>query len=152
MPSRLGGGSRQHDGSADAGTAADPRRVVAWDLGRFADANQLLDAADRALAGVAVCAENVDVEEVRVRFAARSHDLAGLDESIARLAALGGDRLQPVRAAMVYAQVQRAMHTGRYLDGLRVADELTHSPATRNRCSSARPAAPVVGIYCAGET
>ena len=63
--------------------------VVAWDLGRFADANQLLDAADRALAGVAACAENVEVEEVRVRFAARSNDLAGLDQSIARLAALG---------------------------------------------------------------
>ena len=59
---------------AAADSTTDPRAkarrltrgaVVAWDLGRFADANQLLDAADRALAGVAACAENVEVEEVR---------------------------------------------------------------------------------------
>ena len=53
------------------------------------------------------------------------HDLAGLDESIARLAALGrATGSSRSRAAMVYAQVQRAIHTGRYRDGLRVADEL----------------------------
>jgi DNA-binding CsgD family transcriptional regulator/tetratricopeptide (TPR) repeat protein len=120
---------------AAADSAADPRArarrltrggVAAWDLGRFAEAYKLLDTADRALSGVAVCAECVDVEEVRVRFAGRSGDLAGLDESIARLAALGratGSRRS--RAAMMYAQVGRALHTGRYLDGLRVADELT---------------------------
>ena len=81
-----------------ADSAADPharaRRltrgaVVAWDLGRFADAHRLLDAADRALAGVVACPESLDVEEVRVRFAARAGDLAGLEESIARLEALG---------------------------------------------------------------
>jgi DNA-binding NarL/FixJ family response regulator len=116
------------DSTADPQTRA--RRltrggVVAWDLGRFADAYKLLDAADRALDGIAVCAECVGVEEVRVRFAARSNDLAGLDESIARLAALGeATGSSRSRQAMVYAQVQRAMHTGRYLDGLRVADEL----------------------------
>jgi hypothetical protein len=84
---------------AAADSATDPRTrarrltrgaVVAWDLGQFADAYQRLDAADRALAGVAVCAEYIDVEEVRVRLAGRSHDLVGLDESIARLAALDG--------------------------------------------------------------
>jgi DNA-binding CsgD family transcriptional regulator len=120
---------------AAADSTTDPRTkarrltrgaVVAWDLGRFADANQLLDAADRALAGVTACAENVEVEEVRVRFAARSIDLARLDESIARLAALrratGSNRS---RAAMVYAQVLRAHTTGRYIDGLGLADELT---------------------------
>jgi DNA-binding CsgD family transcriptional regulator len=100
--------------------------VVAWDLGRFADANQLLDAADRALADVTACPENVEVEEVRVRFAARSTDLAGLDQSIARLAALGlATGSSRSRAAMVYAQVLRAQTTGRYVDGLGLADELT---------------------------
>ena len=121
--------------AAAADSATDPRTrarrltrgaVVAWDLGRFADAYQVLDDADRALAGVAACAEHVDVEEVRVRFAARSGDLARLDESIARLAALErATRSSRSRAAMVFAQVDRAHHTGRYLDGLRVADELT---------------------------
>jgi DNA-binding CsgD family transcriptional regulator len=120
---------------AAADTATDPRprarrltrgAVAAWDLGRFADANQLLDAADRALAGVTACAENVGVEVVRVRFAARSGDLAGLDESIARLAALGrATDSSRSRAAMLFAQMRRAFYTGRYLDGLRVADELT---------------------------
>jgi DNA-binding CsgD family transcriptional regulator len=100
--------------------------VVAWDLGRFADANQLLDAADRALADVTACPENVEVEEVRVRFAARSTDLAGLDQSIVRLAALGlATGSSRSRAAMVYAQVLRAQTTGRYVDGLGLADELT---------------------------
>jgi DNA-binding CsgD family transcriptional regulator len=100
--------------------------VVAWDLGRFADANELLDAADRALADVTACPENVEVEEVRVRFAARSTDLAGLDQSIARLAALGlATGSSRSRAAMVYAQVLRAQTTGRYVDGLGLADELT---------------------------
>jgi DNA-binding CsgD family transcriptional regulator/tetratricopeptide (TPR) repeat protein len=100
--------------------------VVAWDLGRFADANQLLDAADRALADVTACPENVEVEEVRVRFAARSIDLAGLDQSIVRLAALGlATGSSRSRAAMVYAQVLRAQTTGRYVDGLGLADELT---------------------------
>jgi DNA-binding CsgD family transcriptional regulator len=121
--------------AAAADSSADPRTrarrltrgaVVAWDLGRFADANQLLDAADHALAGVAACAENVGVEEVRVQFAARSHDLAGLDESIARLAALGrATGSSRSRAAMAFAHVASAVHTGRYLDGLRVANELT---------------------------
>jgi tetratricopeptide (TPR) repeat protein len=120
---------------AAADSATDPRTrarrltrgaVAAWDLGRFADANQLLDAADRALAGVTACAENVGVEVVRVRFAARSNDLAGLDESIARLAALGrATDSSRSRAAMLFAQMRRAFYTGRYLDGLRVADELT---------------------------
>jgi tetratricopeptide (TPR) repeat protein len=120
---------------AAADSAADPRArawrltrgaVVAWDLGRLADAYQLLDAADHALAGVATCAECIDVEEVRVRFAARSGDLAGLDESIARLAALGrATGSSRTRAATVCAQVVKAVHTGRYVDGLRVSDELT---------------------------
>jgi DNA-binding CsgD family transcriptional regulator len=120
---------------AAADSATDPQTrarrltrggVVAWDLGRFADAYQLLDAADRALSGVAVCAECFDVEAVRVRFAARSSDFASLDESIARLAALGrATSSSRSRTAMVYAQVLRAIHTGRYIDGLRVADELT---------------------------
>ena len=91
--------------------------VVAWDLGRFADANQLLDAADRALAGVTACAENVEVEEVRVRFAARSTDLAALDQSDARLAALGPEAgSSRSRAAMVYAQVLRAHTTSHSID------------------------------------
>jgi tetratricopeptide (TPR) repeat protein len=121
--------------AAAADTATDPRTrarrltrggLVAWDLGRFADANQLLDAADRALSGVAVCAERIDVEEMRVRFAARSHDLAGLDESIARLAALGrATGSSRTRAATVYAQLVKAVHTGRYLDGLHLVNELT---------------------------
>jgi DNA-binding CsgD family transcriptional regulator len=120
---------------AAADSATDPQTrarrltrggVVAWDLGRFADAYQLLDAADRSLAGVTACAENVGVEEVRVRFAARSIDLAGLDESIARLAALGrATGSSRSRTAMVYAQVLRAYTTGRYIDGLGLADELT---------------------------
>ena len=38
---------------------------VAWDLGRFADAHGLLDAADHALVGVPECAECVDVEEIQ---------------------------------------------------------------------------------------
>jgi DNA-binding CsgD family transcriptional regulator/tetratricopeptide (TPR) repeat protein len=121
--------------AAAADSATDPQTrarrltrggVVAWDLGRFADAYKLLDAADRALTGIAACAENVGVEEVRLRFAARSGDFASLDESIARLAALGpATGSSRSRAAMVYAQVLRAIHTGRYIDGLRVADELT---------------------------
>jgi DNA-binding CsgD family transcriptional regulator len=118
---------------AAADSTTDPRAkarrltrgaVVAWDLGR-SDANQVLDAADRALNGVAICAECFDVEDVRVRFAARSGDLAGLNESIARLAALGrATGSSRSRTAMVYAQIQRAFYTGRYLDGLRVTDEL----------------------------
>ena len=120
--------------------------VVAWDLGRFADANQLLDAADRSLAGVTACPENVEVEEVRVRFAARSGDLAGLDESIARLAALGrATGSSRSRAAMVYAQVLRAHTTGRSLDGLGLADELTGTrPQRRVGAGRRGNAAPVV--------
>jgi hypothetical protein len=98
--------------------------LVAWDLGRFAEAYQRLDAADRALAGVAVCAECIDVEGMRVRFAARSHDLAGLDESIARLAALGrATGSSRARAATVYAQVVKAIHTGRYSTIVEDTDE-----------------------------
>jgi DNA-binding NarL/FixJ family response regulator len=116
------------DKSADPRTRA--RRLtrgatVAWDVGRFAAASGLLDAADRALAGVGPCPERLDVEEVRLRFAARAGDLAALEESIAQLAALdraiGSSRSH---AAMVYARVQLAYQTGRYLDGLGMADEL----------------------------
>jgi Pyruvate phosphate dikinase, AMP/ATP-binding domain len=120
---------------AAADSTADPRTrarrltrgaVVAWDLVRVADAYQRLDAADYALAGVAVCVECIDVEELRVRFAARSGDLARLDESIVRLAARGrATGSSRWRAATVCAQVVKAVHTGRYVDGLRVADELT---------------------------
>ena len=61
-----------------------------------------------------------------MRFAARSIDLAGLDESIARLAALGrATGSSRSRAAMVYAQALRAHTTGRYIDGLGLADEFT---------------------------
>jgi DNA-binding CsgD family transcriptional regulator len=121
--------------AAAAETATDPRArarrltrgaVVAWDLGRFGDAHQRLDAADRALAGVEGCAECIDVEVVRVRFASRSGDFASLDESIAQLAALGrATGSSRSRAAMLFAQVVTTFDTGRYLDGLRVADELT---------------------------
>jgi DNA-binding NarL/FixJ family response regulator len=70
--------------------------------------------------------EGIDVEQVRLRFAARSGDLAGLDASIARLATLGRNAgSSRTRAATVYAEVAKAVHTGRYVDGLRVADELT---------------------------
>ena len=113
-------------GSADARPTADPRRQsLPGTWGGSPTPTSLLDAADHALAGVAVCAECVDVEEVRVRFAARSGDLAGLDASIARLAALGrATGSSRSRAAMLFARVGLAYHTGRYVDGLRVADEL----------------------------
>jgi DNA-binding NarL/FixJ family response regulator/tetratricopeptide (TPR) repeat protein len=119
---------------AAADSATDPRvrarrlirgGVVAWDLGRFADAYQRLDAADRALAGVEGCPECIDVEIIRVRFASRSGDFASVDEGITRLAALGrATGSSRTRAAMLFAQVLRTFDTGRYLDGLRVADKL----------------------------
>jgi DNA-binding NarL/FixJ family response regulator len=117
-----------------ADSAADPharaRRLtrgasVAWDLGRFTDAYGLLDAADRALAGVPPCPESVAVEEARVRFAARAGDLAGLEQSIARLEAMGsviGSFRS--RTVILFAHVGLAYQTGRYVDGLGIADEL----------------------------
>jgi ATP/maltotriose-dependent transcriptional regulator MalT len=98
---------------------------VAWDLGRFADAHGLLDAADHALAGIPACTECVDVEEIRIRFAGRAGDLAALEDGIARLAALGrtvGSRRS--RAAMLFGRMALAYQTGRYVDGLGIADEL----------------------------
>jgi DNA-binding CsgD family transcriptional regulator/tetratricopeptide (TPR) repeat protein len=98
---------------------------VAWDLGRFADARDLLDAADHALVGVPACAECVDVEEMRVRFAARAGDLVALEDGIARLAALGLTvDSRRSRAAMLFGRMNHAYQTGRYVDGLGVADEL----------------------------
>ena len=117
-----------------ADSAADPRTrarrlirgaLVAWDLGQFTDAYSLLDIADRTLAGVVPCPERVDVQEVRVRFAARAGDLAALRESIAMLEGLGrviGSRRS--RAAMLFARMCLAYQTGRYVDGLGIADEL----------------------------
>jgi hypothetical protein len=143
-----------------ADSAADPharaRRLtrgasVAWDLGRFADAYGLLDAADRTLAGVPPCPESVAVEEARVRFdaadrtlagvppcpesvaveearvrfAARAGDLAGLEESIAWLEAMGSVvGSSRSRTVILFAHVGLAYQTGRYVDGLGIADEL----------------------------
>jgi DNA-binding CsgD family transcriptional regulator len=98
---------------------------VAWDVGRFADAYGLIDAADRALTDVMPCAESIDVEEARARFAARAADLAGLEESIERLADLahvvGSNRC---RAVMLGALMNLAHLTGHYADGLGIGDEL----------------------------
>jgi DNA-binding CsgD family transcriptional regulator/tetratricopeptide (TPR) repeat protein len=115
-----------------ADNAADPharaRRLtrgatVAWDLGRFTDAHGLLDAADHVLAGVVACPESLDVEEVRVRFAARAGDLASLEQSIARLEGLGR-AIGSSRTVMLFAHVGLAYQTGRYVDGLGLAGEL----------------------------
>jgi hypothetical protein len=117
-----------------AETETDPRTrarrlirgaINAWDLGRFADAHGLLDAADRALADLLPCQERADVEEVRLRFAARAGDLVVLEEGVALLEGLwrviGSSRS---RAAMLFAHMGLAFQTGRYLDGLSIADEL----------------------------
>jgi DNA-binding NarL/FixJ family response regulator/tetratricopeptide (TPR) repeat protein len=117
-----------------ADTAADARArarrltrgaSVGWDVGQFAAASGLLDAADRALAHVGPCPERLELEEARMRFASRAGDLATLEGSIEQLAiidrAIGSSRS---RAAMVYAQVVLAYETGRYLDALGMADEL----------------------------
>jgi hypothetical protein len=79
-----------------------------------------------------VSVEGIDVEQVRVRFAARSGDLAGIDASIARLATLGRKAgSSRTRAATVCAQAVKAVHTGRYVDGLRIVDELTALAGTQ---------------------
>jgi predicted ATPase len=75
----------------DAGTRA--RRLIraaaaAWDLGRFDEAHALLHAVDHALDRVGPSPEHFEIEEVRVRLAARSDDLAALQEAITRLEAL----------------------------------------------------------------
>jgi DNA-binding CsgD family transcriptional regulator/tetratricopeptide (TPR) repeat protein len=117
-----------------ADSAADPRArarrltraaVVGWELGRFAEAEALLDAADRALAGVRPGPEHVGVLEARVRFAARAGDSAVLDKSIARLSGLGhGSWSSRSQAVMLLARMRLAIITGRYVDGLAVADEV----------------------------
>jgi DNA-binding CsgD family transcriptional regulator/tetratricopeptide (TPR) repeat protein len=116
-----------------AASAADPgaqaRRltraaVIAWDLGRLADAHGYLDAADRALAAVSPRPERVDLEGVRMRFAARAGDPAALRDSIARLEGLPAIGSSRSRAAVLFARLLLALHTGRFLDGLRIADEI----------------------------
>jgi DNA-binding NarL/FixJ family response regulator len=98
---------------------------VAWDVGRFADAYGLLDAADRALAGLPPCPESVAVEEARARFAARAGDLTGLEESVARLEAMGSIiGSSRSRTVILFAHVGLAYQTGRYVDGLGIAGEL----------------------------
>jgi DNA-binding CsgD family transcriptional regulator/tetratricopeptide (TPR) repeat protein len=113
----------------DAGTRA--RRLVraaaaAWDLGRFDEAHVLLHAADHALDRVGPSPEHFEIEEVRVRLAARSDDLAALQEAITRLEAL--ERTSGSgRSAVLFARTVLASQTGRYLDALDIADELvTH--------------------------
>jgi DNA-binding CsgD family transcriptional regulator/tetratricopeptide (TPR) repeat protein len=116
-----------------ADRAGDPRvrarrltraAVVAWELGRFADANAFLDATDRALAAVPPGPEHVGAAETRVRFAARAGDLAALDESIARLAGLGrAAGSSRSRAVTLQARMGLAIYSGRYADGLGVAEE-----------------------------
>jgi DNA-binding CsgD family transcriptional regulator/tetratricopeptide (TPR) repeat protein len=103
--------------------------VAAWDLGRFDEAHALLDAADHALDRVGPSPEHFDIEEVRVRLAARSDDLAALQEAITRLEALErttGSGRSP--AAVLFARTTLASQTGRYLDARDIADELvTHA-------------------------
>ncbi|HEY3004601.1 MAG TPA: AAA family ATPase [Kribbellaceae bacterium] len=116
-----------------ADSAADPRAqarrltraaAIAWDLGRLVDAHGYLDAADRALAAVPPCPERVDVEGVRMRFASRAGDPAALRDSIARLQALPATGSIRSRAAVLSARLRLALFTGRYVDGLCVADEI----------------------------
>ena len=140
---RLGSG-RQHDGPPGEARRLTRGAVVAWDLGRFADANQLLDAADRALAGVTACAENVEVEEVRVRFAARS-----TTSQVSTRASPGwrrwGERPAPAGPARRWCTPRfKGPPPVATATGYASPTSSWHSPATRNRCSSARPAA-VVG-------
>jgi DNA-binding CsgD family transcriptional regulator/tetratricopeptide (TPR) repeat protein len=103
--------------------------VAAWDLGRFDEAHALLDAANHALDSVGPVPEHFDIEEVRVLLAARSDDLAALQEAITRLEALertAGFGRSP--AAVLFARTVLASQTGRYLDALDIADELvTHA-------------------------
>ena len=99
--------------------------VAAWDLGRFDEAHALLDAGDDALDRVGPSPEHFDIEEVRVLLAARSDDLAALQEAITRLEALErttGSSRSP--AAVLFARTALASQTGRYLDALDIADEL----------------------------
>ncbi len=99
--------------------------VAAWDLARFDEAHALLDAADHALDRVGPSPEHFDIEEVRVLLAARSDDLAALQEAITRLEALertAGSGRSP--AAVLFARTVLASQTGRYLDALDIADEL----------------------------
>jgi DNA-binding CsgD family transcriptional regulator/tetratricopeptide (TPR) repeat protein len=115
------------DSAADPGAQA--RRLtraalIAWDLGRLADAHGYLDAADRALAAVPPCPEHVDLEGVRMRLAARAGDPAALRDGIARLEALPATGSSRSRAAVLFARILLAIHTGHYLDGLRIADEI----------------------------
>lgn len=119
---------------AAADGATDPRArarrltraaVVTWELGRIADAYAFLDAADRVLAAVPPGPEHAGVAEARVRFAHRAGDLAALDENMARLAGLGRSAGSGrSRAFMLLARMGLAINTGRYLDGLGVADEV----------------------------
>ncbi len=118
------------DSAADPGAQAGRltrAAVIAWDLGRLADAHGYLDAADRALAAVLSCPERVDIEGTRMRFASRAGDPAALRDSIARLEALPATGSIRSRAAVLSARLRLALFTGRYVDGLRVADEIVAS-------------------------
>jgi DNA-binding CsgD family transcriptional regulator/tetratricopeptide (TPR) repeat protein len=115
------------DSAADPGAHAGRltrAAVIAWDLGRLSDAYGYLDAADRALAAVPPCPERVDIEGTRMRFASRAGDTAALRDSIARLEALPATGSIRSRAAVLSARLRLALFTGRYVDGLRVADEI----------------------------
>jgi len=115
------------DSAADPGVQA--RRltraaVIAWDLGRLDDAHGYLDAADRALAAVPPCPERVDIEGTRMRFASRAGDPDALRDSIARLEGLPATSSSRSRAALLSARLRLALFTGRYVDGLGVADAI----------------------------
>ncbi|HEY3261146.1 MAG TPA: AAA family ATPase [Pseudonocardiaceae bacterium] len=118
----------------DAAECAEPRTrarrltraaILAWELGRFADAYPLVDAADRALAPVGPCLEQVDVEGARVRLAGRAGDLVALDETTKRLAVLQRTSTSShPRAVALLARIGLAIQTGRYADAMRLADDV----------------------------
>ncbi|HEY3009244.1 MAG TPA: AAA family ATPase [Micromonosporaceae bacterium] len=124
-----------HTGWLDAASnAADPgvrvRRLIraaaiSWELGRFAEAEALLDDADGGLAKLPPGPVHVDVVEARVRFIGRSGDFAALDECLARLANLRrAGATSRTRAVTVMARMGRSLHTGRYVEGLEVAQDV----------------------------
>jgi DNA-binding CsgD family transcriptional regulator len=99
--------------------------MLALEMGRFADAPALLEEAHQAVAAVGPCPEEVDIEQVRVSLASRAGDVAALDASRRRLAALQDSSASArAREVALHARIDLALHSGRYVDALSIGDDV----------------------------